>query len=76
MLMGGLIAFERESVGKPAGLQTHILAAGAAALSVELADIIVVRIGSQARGDMIRYDPIGWLFCSNKRPPVFIRGSG
>lgn len=32
MLLGGAIGFERELVNRPAGLRTHMLLAGAAAL--------------------------------------------
>jgi len=41
MLLGGVIGFERELENKPAGLRTHMLVAGAAALLVALGDVVV-----------------------------------
>ncbi|NNC84426.1 MAG: MgtC/SapB family protein, partial [Flavobacteriales bacterium] len=35
-ILGGVIGFERESKNKPAGLRTHMLIAGSAALIVTL----------------------------------------
>lgn len=41
MLLGGIVGVERELADKPAGLRTHMLVAGAAALLVGLSNIIV-----------------------------------
>lgn len=41
MLLGGLVGMERELADKPAGLRTHMLVSGAAALLVGLSNIIV-----------------------------------
>lgn len=41
MLLGGVVGMERELADKPAGLRTHMLVSGAAALLVGLSNIIV-----------------------------------
>lgn len=41
MLFGGLIGLEREIADKPAGLRTHMLVAGTAALLVRLGDALI-----------------------------------
>jgi hypothetical protein len=43
MLLGGLVGLEREVAGKPAGLRTNMLVAGAAAFIVRLSDLLVDR---------------------------------
>jgi putative Mg2+ transporter-C (MgtC) family protein len=55
MVLGGLIGLEREFADKPAGLRTHMLIAGAAALLVGLGDAMIRRFG--AAGDLVRSDP-------------------
>ena len=42
MVLGGVIGFEREMADKPAGFRTQMLVAGAAALLVGLADVMLV----------------------------------
>ncbi|MDX1672762.1 MAG: MgtC/SapB family protein, partial [Balneolaceae bacterium] len=49
---------EREIAGKPAGLRTHMLVAGAATLLVVLGDTIVARYGSSQFVEAIQADPI------------------
>lgn len=56
MVLGGLIGIEREGAAKPAGLRTHMLVAGAAALFVGLAGLIVRQFPAQE--GMVRSDPI------------------
>ncbi|HSD71451.1 MAG TPA: MgtC/SapB family protein [Thermoanaerobaculia bacterium] len=56
MLLGGVIGAERELADKPAGLRTHMLIAGAAALLVGLADAMIHRF--TAAGEAIRSDPL------------------
>lgn len=56
MFLGGLIGVERELADKPAGLRTHMLVAGAAALLVGLSDYIVQEMGIS--NDLVRSDPI------------------
>lgn len=58
MLLGGVIGFEREHANKPAGLRTHMLIAGAAALLVTLGDALVARFALDAPDGQIRSDPI------------------
>lgn len=48
MLLGAIIGFERELADKPAGLRTHMLVAGAAAL--------LVGIGGRVIGDYAVFD--------------------
>jgi putative Mg2+ transporter-C (MgtC) family protein len=56
MLFGGLIGFDREQANKPAGLRTHMLVAGAAALLVGLSNVLVDGVGSS--GERVTVDPI------------------
>lgn len=56
MLLGGVIGAERELADKPAGLRTHMLIAGAAALLVGLADAMIHRFTTA--GEAIRSDPL------------------
>lgn len=58
MLLGGAIGFERELADRPAGLRTHMLLAGAAALFFILADELVVHFGNDPYGGLVRTDPI------------------
>lgn len=58
MLMGGLIGLERELAGKPAGLRTHILVAGATTLFVTLGNELVQRFGAELGDQVIRSDPL------------------
>jgi len=58
MLLGAVIGFERELADKPAGMRTHMFVAGAAALLVSLADILVVRFAEDYSSGLIRSDPI------------------
>lgn len=58
MVLGGAIGFERELAGKPAGLRTHMLVAGSAALLVALGNIIVATFEQSLPSEAIRSDPI------------------
>ena len=58
MLLGGLIGFERELLHKPAGLRTHMLVAGMAALLVGLGNVMVQRFGSGLDPGVQGSDPI------------------
>jgi putative Mg2+ transporter-C (MgtC) family protein len=58
MFLGALIGLEREIAGKPAGLRTHMLVAGAAALFVALGDIVVQRFDAELGARVVRSDPI------------------
>lgn len=58
MFLGALLGLERELAAKPAGLRTHMLVAGAAALLVVLAEFAVERFQADLGGGLIRSDPI------------------
>lgn len=56
MLLGGVLGYERETADKPAGLRTHMLVAGAAALLTGLGHVLVPQLGIDP--SLIRADPI------------------
>lgn len=56
MFLGGLIGFEREAADKPAGLRTHMLVAGSAALLTGLGQVLIPEMGLEK--SLIRADPI------------------
>ncbi len=58
MLLGGTIGLEREISNKPAGFRTHTLVAGAAALLVCLADVLLERFTVEMYDGILRTDPI------------------
>lgn len=58
MLLGGLIGLERELASKPAGLRTHMLVTGSAALLVVLGDYMIQYYGSSSFIEAIQTDPI------------------
>jgi putative Mg2+ transporter-C (MgtC) family protein len=58
MLLGAVIGFEREIEDKPAGLRTHMLVAGAAALLVSVGDVVVRRFSVDLGSEVVRSDPM------------------
>jgi putative Mg2+ transporter-C (MgtC) family protein len=58
MLLGAAIGLEREIEDKPAGLRTHMLVAGAAALFVALSDVMIQHFNVVLGGELVRSDPI------------------
>jgi putative Mg2+ transporter-C (MgtC) family protein len=58
MVLGAVIGFEREMEDKPAGLRTHMLVAGAAALLVSVGDVVVKRFNVDLGSDVVRSDPM------------------
>jgi putative Mg2+ transporter-C (MgtC) family protein len=58
MVLGGVIGWEREAADKPAGLRTHMLIAGGAALLVALSNILVTSFGAEQGSSLIRSDPV------------------
>jgi putative Mg2+ transporter-C (MgtC) family protein len=56
MLLGGIIGAEREMADKPAGLRTHMLVAGSAALLVGLGDVLITHFSVDP--ELVRTDPI------------------
>jgi putative Mg2+ transporter-C (MgtC) family protein len=58
MVLGAAIGFEREIEDKPAGLRTHMLVAGAAAMFVALGDVVVAHFEVGLAAELIRSDPV------------------
>jgi len=58
MVLGAAIGFEREIEDKPAGLRTHMLVAGAAALLVALSGMVVKHFNVNLGSELVRSDPI------------------
>lgn len=58
MLLGALLGLDREIAHKPAGLRTHMLVSGAAALLVGLGNILVGHFDMELGHSMIRVDPL------------------
>ncbi len=58
MVLGAIIGLERELADKPAGMRTHMLVAGSAALLLLLGDTLLARFKDQFASDLIRSDPI------------------
>lgn len=56
MILGGVIGFERETADKPAGLRTHMVVAGSAALLTGLGRILVLEFDMDE--SLISADPI------------------
>jgi putative Mg2+ transporter-C (MgtC) family protein len=57
MLLGAGVGLDREMADKPAGLRTHILVAGAAALLVSLGDVMLDRFSLEGNQAFIQADP-------------------
>lgn len=57
MLLGGVLGVERELGKHAAGLRTHMLIAGAAALIVGLGDVIAHHFAGEQYRDLLRIDP-------------------
>lgn len=58
MILGGIIGMEREMARRAAGLRTHMLIAGAAALIVGLGHLIVLDFTDEAFREVLRVDPV------------------
>lgn len=58
MFLGAIIGWEREKADKPAGLRTHMLVAGAAALFVGLGSLIIPKFAGNLASGAVRSDPI------------------
>jgi putative Mg2+ transporter-C (MgtC) family protein len=57
MLLGAGVGLDREIAAKPAGLRTHILVAGAAALLVSLGDVMLDRFSIEGNERFVQADP-------------------
>lgn len=55
LVFSGLLGWERESVGKPAGLRTHMLVGAGAAMFVALGEMLVIEL--KPFGELQRFDP-------------------
>lgn len=58
MLLGGVLGIERELGKHAAGLRTHMMIAGAAALIVGLGDMIAEHFSGEQYRELIRVDPV------------------
>jgi putative Mg2+ transporter-C (MgtC) family protein len=58
MLLGAAIGFEREIENKPAGLRTHMLVGGAAALFVALGDVVIKHFDVGLGYGLVQSDPV------------------
>ena len=58
IILGAVVGIEREYADKPAGLRTHMLVAGSAALFVALSTIAVEQFEVSLGNRIIRADPI------------------
>ena len=58
MFLGALIGLDREFAKKPAGLRTHMLVAGAAALIMNLTKISVIHFDKMFLSEYLQADPI------------------
>ncbi len=55
LVFSGVLGWERETLGKPAGLRTHMLVGGGAALFVGLGEFLVIEF--QHFGELLQFDP-------------------
>ncbi len=58
ILLGGAIGLEREMVKESAGLRTHMLIAGAAALIVGLGHLVAADFSDERFRELVRIDPV------------------
>jgi putative Mg2+ transporter-C (MgtC) family protein len=58
MILGAIIGLDREFAEKPAGLRTHMLVSGSAALLIALGEITVTYFRTQFGLDLVRTGPI------------------
>ena len=58
MVLGAAVGLEREAKDKPAGLRTHMLVAGAAALLVALGDVVITSYDLDLDQQLLQSDPI------------------
>jgi putative Mg2+ transporter-C (MgtC) family protein len=58
MLLGAVLGLERELAGKPAGLRTHMLVTGAAALFVPLGKTVLEEFLRSFGNEFVQADPV------------------
>lgn len=58
MLLGGVIGLEREIASRAAGLRTHMLVSGSAALIVGLGHLLALDFSDESYREFLRVDPV------------------
>jgi putative Mg2+ transporter-C (MgtC) family protein len=58
MALGGVLGLERELTRQSAGLRTHMMIAGAAALIVGLGDVLAQHFADEQYATLLRIDPV------------------
>jgi len=58
MLLGGIIGIEREIANRAAGLRTHMLVSGSAALIVGLGHLLALDFSNESFREFLRVDPV------------------
>src|SRR5438046_3496235 len=58
MILGGIVGYDRQLADKPAGIRTHMLVAGAAALFFGLGNLAVAKFHAVFSDTTVRSDPI------------------
>jgi putative Mg2+ transporter-C (MgtC) family protein len=58
MVFGGVLGIERELGRHAAGLRTHMMIAGAAALIVSLGDVVAQHFTTEQYRELLRIDPV------------------
>jgi len=58
LLLGALIGMDREAADKPAGLRTHMLVAGSAAIMVMMGELLVGQLEGALGSQVVNADPI------------------
>jgi putative Mg2+ transporter-C (MgtC) family protein len=61
MGLGAVLGWERERLGKPAGLRTLMLVAAASTLFVSMGDVVVEGVDAEVAGAVLRTDPLRLL---------------
>ena len=55
LVFSGILGWERETLGKPAGLRTHMLVGGGSSMFVGIGEFLVIEF--QHFGELLRFDP-------------------
>ena len=58
MLLGGVLGMERELGRHAAGLRTHMMISGAAALIIGLGDVVAEQFAGEQYRELLRLDPV------------------
>jgi len=57
LILGGIIGYERERKNKPAGLRTHMIISGSAALIYALSGVLIRHFNQSIQSDALGIDP-------------------